>query len=78
MFTEVLIPMEPAPADPTWMIKRHSGKKLDPLELEEYYEYIFQKDHQALITDRNWRGMPSFNTLGDIIQKYHYIKKHCL
>lgn len=36
MKTVVLIPTEPAPKDPSWMIKRHAGRKLDPMELAEY------------------------------------------
>jgi len=39
MKTIVLIPFEPAPEDPIWLRKKHAGKKLDPLEAEEYYKW---------------------------------------
>ena len=33
MKTEVLIPFEPAPKDPKWLLKKHAGKKLSHEEL---------------------------------------------
>ena len=32
MKTEILIPKEPAPTDPDWMIKKFSGGKLTAIE----------------------------------------------
>ena len=39
MFTEVLIPVEPAPEDPLWIIKKKSGKKLNGVEANEYMKW---------------------------------------
>ncbi len=39
MFTEVLIPVEPAPEDPLWIIKKKSGKKLNGEEADEYMKW---------------------------------------
>jgi len=36
------IPFEKPPEDPSWMIKKRSGKKLNPLEAEEYFKYKFE------------------------------------
>jgi hypothetical protein len=39
MKTVLLIPFEPAPADPTWLVKAQAGKKLDPLEVEQFFRF---------------------------------------
>jgi hypothetical protein len=44
MKTELLIPYEMPPKDPSWLIKKHANKKLDPLESEEYYKFLFDKN----------------------------------
>ena len=44
MKTILLIPVVPAKEDPSWMIKKHAGKKLDPIEAEEYYNYLYEED----------------------------------
>lgn len=44
MKTIVLIPTEPAPEDPQWLLKKHANKKLDPIEIEEYYKYLQEND----------------------------------
>lgn len=79
MRTIVLIPTEPAPEDPSWLIKKHSHRKLDPIEIEEYFSYEWEKDHKFLVRGRDgWVGVPSRQVLIDIIYKYHNIKKHCI
>jgi hypothetical protein len=37
MYTELRIPIEPAPEDPEWMIKKFQGMALDAFEQEQYY-----------------------------------------
>jgi hypothetical protein len=49
--TIVLIPIEPAPADPSWIIKKHARRKFNPLEAEEYYKYEFEEEYRRLIID---------------------------
>jgi hypothetical protein len=44
MKTELLIPTEVAPKDPRWLMKKHANKKLDPLEAEEYYKFLYDKN----------------------------------
>jgi hypothetical protein len=44
-----LIPFEPAPADPSWIIKKHARKKFNPLEAEEYYKHEFEEEHRRLV-----------------------------
>ena len=44
MKTIVLIPFEPAPEDPPWLLKKHANKKLNPIEAEEYYKYMQDKE----------------------------------
>lgn len=48
MYTIVRIPTEPAIEDPKWLLKKHAGKKLDSLEAEEYYKYLFDIDNHKL------------------------------
>jgi hypothetical protein len=43
MKTIVLIPTEPAPSDPEWLIKKHAGHKLTPEESKLYDKYISVK-----------------------------------
>lgn len=52
---------------------------MDPIELEEYYIDLWEKDHKFLENGRvGWVGVPSRQVLVDIIYKYHNIKKHCI
>lgn len=37
MMTFLRIPFERAPEDPSWLTKKKAGRKLDPIEAEEYY-----------------------------------------
>jgi hypothetical protein len=45
MKTFMKIPFERAKEDPSWLTKKHAGLKLDPIEIEEYYRYKFEKNH---------------------------------
>ena len=49
--TIVRIPIEPAPADPSWVIKKHARRKFNPLEAEEYYRNEFEEEYRRLISD---------------------------
>lgn len=44
MKTIVKIPFERAPEDPSWIIKRKSGKVLTSDESQEYYKFEFEKE----------------------------------
>lgn len=39
------IPFERAPEAPTWMSKKKAGRRLDPVEAEEYYLDKYQKEY---------------------------------
>ena len=45
MKTYLLIPFEPAPEDPSWMYKARSGRKMNPLEAEEYMKSKHDSEH---------------------------------
>ena len=51
MKTFLKIPYERAKEDPLWLTKKHAGHKLDPIELEEYFKYKYEKSHLKLIND---------------------------
>jgi hypothetical protein len=59
MKTFMRIATERAPEDPTWMVKKKAGKKLNPIEADEYFAYKFEQDHNRLITEKNFEGVPS-------------------
>jgi hypothetical protein len=59
MKTVLRIPFEPAPVDPSWLLKGHSGRKMDALEVEHFMAYQFERDHQNLISDFQMSGIPS-------------------
>jgi len=48
MKTYVKIPIEPAPKDPSWIVKKHSHKKMNPIESEEYYKHLFDEDYRLI------------------------------
>ena len=37
--TYLRIPFKRAPEDPEWMLKVKSGRKLNPIEVEQYYKH---------------------------------------
>ena len=49
MKTIWLIPYKRAPADPEFLMKSKSGRKMDPIEIEEYYHYLFERNHDKFI-----------------------------
>ena len=49
MKTYLKIPYQRAPEDPSWLQKAHSGRKMDPIELEEYLLYKFDLEHKKLL-----------------------------
>ena len=64
--------------DPVWMQKKKAGKKLDPIEIEEYYNFKFNQEHKKLISETNYEGVPSQAQVINAIRKYHTFKKGCL
>ena len=46
--TVLLIPNKPAPEDPSWLIKKYSGSKMTPEEVDKYYEWKFDRDLKTL------------------------------
>ena len=78
MKTVLKIPHKPAPADPEWLLKAHSGRKMDPIEIEQYLVYKFDLDHKKLLQDRQMEGIPGFGSIGSVIRNYHYLKKDCM
>lgn len=59
-------------------MKKRLGKKLDPIEVEEYYYHKFEEEHTNLMRDNQYPGVPSRGQLHTIINKYHLFKKGCL
>ena len=45
MLTIVRIPIEPAPRDPSWLVKKYSRRKLNPLEAEESFKHEYEEEH---------------------------------
>jgi|TARA_B110000305_G_C18907244_1_gene389069 hypothetical protein len=45
MRTIMRIPFERAPEAPNWMSKKKAGRRLDPVEAEEYYLDKYQKEY---------------------------------
>jgi len=37
------IPFKRAIPDPEWLMKAHSGRKMDPLEVEEFYRHKYEQ-----------------------------------
>jgi hypothetical protein len=60
------------------MVKKKAGKKLDPIEVEEYHHFRFNQEHQRLIKETNFEGVPSEAQVINAIRKYHTFKKGCL
>lgn len=46
MKTFLKIPFERAPEDPSWLVKKKAGRKLNPLEAEEYYKFKFKQSEE--------------------------------
>lgn len=49
MKSYVKIPFEPAPRDPSWLLKKYSKRKMNPLESEEYFKHLFEEDHRLIL-----------------------------
>lgn len=60
------------------MYKAKSGKKMDPIEVEEYYHYKYNKEFDDLRLRPNYDGIPSHAQIINAIRKYHVFKKSCL
>lgn len=60
------------------MLNSKAGRKLDPVEVEEYYRWKFERSHKQLLNDASYEGVPSFAALTQTIREYHYFKKDCL
>jgi hypothetical protein len=39
MSTQVLIPVFPAPEDPSWMLRKYAGKRLNAEDLNDFYRW---------------------------------------
>lgn len=78
MKTYLKIPFERAPEDPVWLSKAHAGRKLDPIEVEEFMEHKYQTDYQKLVNDKNFDGVPGYGSVSKAITQYHYFKAKCL
>jgi hypothetical protein len=51
MRTIVAIPSVASKPDPDWLIKKHLKKKLNALEIEEYYKYLYELNHRKLLVE---------------------------
>jgi hypothetical protein len=60
------------------MVKKHAGRRLDAVEAEEYFFDKFDKEHNKLVKERNYEGVPSHAQIISAIRKYHVFKKSCL
>ena len=64
--------------DPIWMKKKKQKKKLDSVEIEEYYHYKYEKSLQELKDNQRFEGVPSVGKIVHIAREYHKFKKACL
>ena len=78
MKTFLRIPHKPAPEAPSWMYKKKAGRKLDPIEAEEYYKWKSDREVEELQKRPNFDGVPTYAALINSIRKYHVFKKSCL
>jgi hypothetical protein len=78
MYTVLRIPFKRAEEAPSWLSKKKAGRKLDPIEAEEYYHYQFEKEHESLMAETNFEGVPSNAAVINAIRRYHVFKKSCL
>ena len=51
MKTVMRIPWKRAPEDPSWLTKAHAGRKMDAIEVEEWYRHLHNRNHEALLKD---------------------------
>lgn len=68
MKTFMRIPYQRAPEDPSWLLKKKAGRKLDPIEVEEYYRYQFDQSHKAMLREKSYRGIPDQSTITKTIR----------
>jgi hypothetical protein len=59
MKTYMRIANERAPEAPSWMSKKKAGRKLNPMEAEEYFKDKFEKEYEQLKKETNFQGVPS-------------------
>ena len=78
MFTVMKIPTQRAPEDPSWVVKKKSGRRLDPVEYEEYFKNKYDEEFTKLINEKSFEGVPSHAQLISSIRTYHVFKKKCL
>ena len=60
------------------MIKKKAGRKLDNIEVEEYYKHKYDKELALLHNDVGQEGLPGRGAVIGSIRKYHLFKKNCL
>lgn len=60
------------------MKKKKLKKKLDPVEIEEYFHWKHEESLKYLKESRNFEGVPSAGTCIECIRAYHRLKKGCL
>ena len=63
--------------DPDWLVKKKAGKKLDPIEVEQFFKHKFEEEHAILIKE-SFESIPNDGQLNTIINDYHLFKKTCL
>lgn len=78
MKTYLKIPFERAPEDPSWLTKKKAGRKLDPLEAEEYFKFKYAEQEKKMLRETNYEGIPSHAQIIEVIRTYHVFKKSCL
>lgn len=78
MRTVMRIPWKRAPDDPSWLTKAHAGKKLDAIEVEQWYRHKYNREHEALLKDKLFDGVPGSGKINKVITQYHVYKKNCL
>ena len=74
MKTEILIPKEPAPSDPSWMIKKFSGKTLSPFEQEKYFTWKHELNLRRL---KNRLIAPGMGSLTKVLEATNSWKIKC-
>ena len=68
MKTILLIPTHPAPEDPEWIQKGHSGRKMDSIEAEQWFKYKYDQDWKKWKTDTETvTGVPGNGQISETI-----------
>ena len=59
MKTIMKIPFQRAPVGPSWLTKKKAGRKLNPIEANQWLKAKFEEEHQKLLNESKFEGVPT-------------------